>query len=146
MADILHRIAINAPPEKIVSAVSTNEGIRSWWTDDCEVAPRVGAVDVFRFHGGAVEFQFRVDELGPERIAWTCLPGANTPPEWPSTRVTFDLRKGANGATTLDFAHRGWASAQGELPQCNTVWGELMHRLKDTAEGKPRGSYFAAGA
>ena len=142
MTDILHRITIQAPPEKIVSAVSTDEGIRSWWTDECDVSPRVGAVDVFRFGGGAVVFHFRVDELGPGRVAWTCVPGEKTPPEWVGTEVTFEMQRLPEGKTRLDFAHRGWRSAEGELPQCNTVWGELMHRLKDSAEGKPRGAYF----
>jgi uncharacterized protein YndB with AHSA1/START domain len=146
MTDILHRITIQAPPEKIADAVSTADGIRSWWTEDCDVTPSVGAVDVFRFIGGAVEFHFRVDELGPKRIAWTCVPGEKTPPEWLPTKITFDMRPGADGTTQLDFAHRGWRSADGDLPQCNTVWGELMHRLKDSAEGKPRGPYFTGRA
>jgi len=146
MTDILHRITIQAPPEKIVDAVSTDEGIRSWWTEDCDVTPRVGAVEVFRFMGGAVQFQFRVDELGPERIAWSCVPAANTPPEWLPTKITFDMKRTPDGKTSLDFAHRGWRSAGGEFPQCNTVWGELMHRLKDSAEGRPRGPYFTGRA
>jgi uncharacterized protein YndB with AHSA1/START domain len=142
MTDILHRIRIDAPPEKVVAAISTADGIRSWWTEDCEVTPREGVTDVFRFGGGSIEFHFHVDELSNSRVAWTCVPAAKTPAEWVATRVEFGLRSDGHGQTTLSFAHRGWASAEGELPQCNTVWGELMHRLKAAAEGHPRGPYF----
>lgn len=97
---------------------------------------------MFRFGGGAVEFHFTVDTLSKDRVAWTCLAAPKTPDEWVSTRVEFDLRPRKDGGTLLSFAHRGWRSAEGELPQCNTVWGELMHRLKAAAEGAPRGPYF----
>jgi uncharacterized protein YndB with AHSA1/START domain len=141
-SDILHRITIEAPPERILQAISTEEGFRAWWTDDCAAVPRAGTVNVFRFHSGAVEFLFRVDELSPSRVSWTCLAGPKVPAEWVGTRVTFDLAPAEGGGTVLRFGHRGWRSVEGEYPACNTVWGDLMHRLKALAEGKPRGPYF----
>ena len=142
--DILHRITIDAPPEAILPAITTEKGFREWWTSDCEAVPAVGTVNHFRFHGGSIEFPFRVDELSPRRVAWTCLPGPKAPPEWVGTRVTFDLFGAPEDRTVLSFAHRDWPNADGDLPQCNTVWGDLMHRLKAAAEGHPRGPYFPA--
>jgi uncharacterized protein YndB with AHSA1/START domain len=143
MTDILHRIAIDAPPAKILPAVTTAAGFRSWWTDDCEAVPRVGSVNIFRFHGGAVEFHFRVDELTDRRLAWTCLAAPKVPEEWVGTRITFELSPAKGGGALLRFGHLGWRSTEGEFPACNTVWGELMHRLKASAEGSPRGPYFS---
>ena len=143
MADILHRIQVDAPPGKILPAITTSEGIRTWWTDDSEAVPRAGTVNLFRFHGGAVTFHFRVDELTPNRVAWTGIAGPKMPDEWVGTRITFDLSPEKNGGTLLRFGHLGWRSIDGEFPACNTVWGELMHRLKDSAEGKPSGPYFS---
>jgi hypothetical protein len=34
MADILHKIDIDATPDKVYSAVSSNQGLKSWWTTD----------------------------------------------------------------------------------------------------------------
>lgn len=143
MTDILHRITIGAAPAKILPALSTTEGFHRWWTDDCAAVPEAGTVNVFRFQGGAVEFRFRVDELTESRVAWTCLAGEKVPEEWVGTRVTFELSPDGNGATVVRFGHRGWRSTDGEFPACNTVWGDLMHRLKALAEGSPRGPYFA---
>ena len=143
MSDILHRITIDAPAEKILPAITTAEGFRKWWTDDCDAVPKVGSVNIFRFHGGAVEFHFRVDELSPTRVAWTSLAAPKVPEEWVGTHVAFDLSPADNGGTLLRFGHREWGSTEGEFPACNTVWGDLMHRLKESVEGKPRGPYFS---
>lgn len=143
MSDILHRIQIAAPRDRVMHAITTSEGFRAWWTDDCVAVPRAGTVNIFRFHNGAVEFHFRVDELTPDHVAWTCQRAEKVPEEWVGTRVTFDLAPAAGG-TLVRFGHLNWRSVDGEYPACNTVWGELMHRLKDCAEGKPRGPYFQA--
>ena len=34
MTDILHKIDIEATPAKVYSAVSSNQGLKSWWTAD----------------------------------------------------------------------------------------------------------------
>ena len=146
MADILHRIPTDATPEKILPLITTTEGFRSWWTDDCEAVPKVGSVAIFRFDGGVVEFHFRMDELAPQRAAWTCVAAPKVPAEWVGTRLTFDLSPARSGGTLIRFGHLGWRSIEGEYPACNTVWGELMHRLKDAAEGRPRGPYFTSRA
>ncbi len=140
--EILHRITIEAPAERILEAISTADGFRAWWTDDCAAIPRVGTVNLFRFYSGAVEFPFRVDELSTNRVSWTCLAGPKAPAEWVGTRVTFDLAPNEQGGTVVRFGHRGWRSVEGEYAACNTVWGDLMHRLKALAEGRPRGPYF----
>ena len=146
MTDILHRITVAATPVEIWPLVTTANGFRTWWTDDCEAIPKVGSVAIFRFDGGAVEFHFHMDELTPRRAAWTCVPAPKVPDEWVGTRLTFDLDPAAKARTVVRFGHLGWRSIEGEYPACNTVWGELMHRLKDSSEGRPRGPYFTSGA
>ena len=92
---------------------------------------------------GSVEFHFRVDELvDNKRAAWTCVAAPKVPDEWVDTRVTFDLDPTDDGGTVVGFSHTGWESVEGAYAQCNTVWGELMHRLRDYVEGNPRGPYF----
>jgi uncharacterized protein YndB with AHSA1/START domain len=142
MADILHRIPISAPGAKILPLITTSDGFRAWWTDDVEAKPEKGTIDRFRFHGGAVEFPFRVDEVSPSRVSMTCVEGPKVPAEWVGTRLAFDLLPAEAGGTDLRFAHSNWREADSNYMICNTTWGELMHRLRDAAEGKPRGPYF----
>jgi uncharacterized protein YndB with AHSA1/START domain len=141
MADILHRITINAATDRVFDALTVSEGLQSWWTQDSHATPEVGSVAVFKFLQGTIVFRMRVEELVPgKRVAWSCL---GDPQEWEGTQLTWELESTINGGTDLRFAHRGWASTEGEYPRCNTTWGHLMHLLKAYAEGKPVKPHFS---
>jgi len=43
MADMYHQVHIDAVPENVYQAISTEEGLKSWWTADTEAQPRVGS-------------------------------------------------------------------------------------------------------
>ena len=140
MSDILHRIQIGASPQEVYDAITTSEGLSTWWTTDSTHERSIGSVAEFGFHNRAVVFRMRVDELEPgKRVAWECL---GDDPEWKGTRVTFDLTR-KDDETVLDFTHSGWKSVEQAYPSCNAVWGFLMHNLKSVAEGKPTKPYFA---
>lgn len=141
MADILHRITIHAPPERVFEAITTQEGLKSWWTPDVIAQPRLGTIAEFGFHDHAVVFRMRIDEFRPQkRIHWTCVDG---PPEWKGTFVTFDLTPAEAGKTKLQFKHCEWRSVDGEFAGCNTTWGHLLVLLKEYAEGGSPALYFA---
>lgn len=134
MAEILHRITIQAPPERVYEAITTTEGLRNWWTREASARPEEGSVAVFKFAGGRVVFRMRIDGLEPgRRVVWTCIGDWE---EWPGTQVQWELEPDGKGGTVLHFAHRGWASTGKEYPVCNATWGHLMHLLRDYAEGR----------
>ena len=142
MAEILHRILISAPAERVLALIATAEGVREWWTPNVDAKPEKGFVDRFRFEGGSIEFPFRVDEVSPSRFAATCVEGPKVPPEWLGTRMEFDLLPGPSGRVDLRFSHSHWKRADEYFAMCNTTWGDLMFRLRDAAEGKGRGPHF----
>lgn len=142
MADSLHEIPIEAPPETVYDAWTTSRGLSSWWTKDSRAAGEVGGVNVFVFDGGNVEFHFRVDEQTPaESLRWTGVAAEKMPEEWVGTRIEVDLQ-GSGGTTRMRFGHRNWKSTKGMYCVCNTTWGELMYRLRDYCEGRGRGPLF----
>jgi hypothetical protein len=61
------------------------------------------------------------------------------------TRIVFRLEGRGSGAL-LRFTHGGWRSETDYFVSCSTTWGELMYRLKATAEGRSRGPLFLAGS
>ena len=71
--------------------------------------------------------------------AWFCESGQ----EWKGTLLEFLLARQPNG-TLLRFVHSGWEQETDYFISCNTVWGELLFRLKAAAEGHPRGPLFLA--
>ena len=66
MAEINHRVGIKASPEKIYKALTTNNGLAQWWTNDISGTGEVGSIIEFRFNGGGPDFD--ISELVPNKI------------------------------------------------------------------------------
>ena len=135
MSDILHSIPIAAPPETVFPLVATAQGLARWWAED--VSESDGAVEL-GFFKRQTSYRFRPQgHQAPRHAEWLCETGQ----EWSGTRLVFDLEPSAAG-TLLRFTHADWRAATPYFTSCNTVWGELMFRLRSEAEGKPRGPLF----
>ncbi len=61
MADIQHTLNINAPAESVYRALSTINGLASWWTSTTAGESTPGGVIDFRFNAHLV--RMRVDQL-----------------------------------------------------------------------------------
>jgi uncharacterized protein YndB with AHSA1/START domain len=139
MADMRHAIEIEAPPEKVYEALTTSEGLRSWWTGDSQAEAKVGSVAEFGFFNRETVFRMQIDKLRPKkRVVWSCVGG---PDEWVGTVLTWVLSRDGEG-TKLRFKHGKWRSTKGAFAHCNSTWGALMYRLKAYAEGKSPGPHF----
>jgi uncharacterized protein YndB with AHSA1/START domain len=106
MPNILHRLSIAPPPERVHQLAATREGIRQWWTGQ----PVAGDEDVggqpsvyFREPADAAAI-FEVEGRSLEQIVWRCV---NGPQDWIDTRITFALKPRSDGGTTLLFSHQG---------------------------------------
>lgn len=134
MPDILHRISIDAPATTVHPLVSTVDGIARWWTGrplegDADVGHRFGA-----FFGDAdtpaAVFETASDR--PDEVVWRVVEG---PDAWLGTLVSFELREGPGGGTTLLFTHGGWREPSEFMSGCSTNWGAYLTSLKQGAEG-----------
>lgn len=138
MPDIQHLIQIEAEPDAVYRAVTTEDGLRGWWTADVEAEAVEGGHAQFGFFKRATVYRMRIDRLEPpEELRWTCETGG----EWKDTTVEFRMQP-ADGGTKLTFRHADWREATDYYWSCNTTWGALMYRLKGVAEGKQPGPLF----
>jgi uncharacterized protein YndB with AHSA1/START domain len=139
MADLKHQIQIEAAPEKVFAAIATQAGLRTWWTADSVADERAGGKASFGFGRRATVFRMDIERLdSPARVTWRCTGGH---PEWEGTMFHWELApKGA--ATTLRFTHGNWKAESEYFAMCNSTWGELMHRLKDSVEGRNPGPHW----
>lgn len=131
MPDILHKLTIDAPPELVLSALTEQEGLGGWWTEDVLASPAVGSIAEFGFENRSVVNRMKVVAITPQRVEWECLAG---PTEWLGTTLTFDLEPAPNGQTTVRFAHRGWKEASDFFAHCNNKWGYFLASLKSLLE------------
>lgn len=138
MAEILHTLPIDAKPGKVYRAITEQDGLRSWWTRFSMAEPTVGYVNEFGF-GGEFKFLMRIDDLErDELVLWTCVGGHE---EWEGTQIAFRLEPFPDRkATLLRFAHTGWRSSDGVLPQCSYDWAQYLRSLKmyvERGQGTP---------
>ena len=125
MPDILHRVGINAQPDRVFQALTTIDGLRRWWAEETtgNASP-----------GGTIDFiftQMKVIEAAPgQRVLWHCIKG---PAEWIDTDVSFDLTW-KDGQTFVLFKHAGWKQPVEFMHHCSTKWGTFLLSLRDMLE------------
>ena len=132
--DILLGVEIDADAGKIYEALTTKEGLSSFWTSDSIAEPEVGSEARFGFAGAPVPLRMRVDTLEPGReVGWTCLGDF---PNWSDTRVTWSLSAGEHAATRVFFRHAGFPDEQPEyeFASVSYTWAVVLERLKELAE------------
>jgi uncharacterized protein YndB with AHSA1/START domain len=139
--DLIHHITVAAPADRIYRAITTEEGIRGWWTTDVVMGARVGDKAVFGFHKHSVTFEMRIVELTPSSVVrWRCE--ESNCPEWIGTTQEFRLEPQADGEVLVKFCHGGWQSDKGHCYPSNTTWGHLMVLLKNYVERGETNLYF----
>jgi len=130
MADILHRLSIDAPPERVYELIATPAGIERWWTG--HTVDGDGDKLSFSFGGPSPAACVKVTENTPEQIVWHVVEG---PPDWLGTDITFILRPTGEG-TTLLFSHHGWREPDEFMANCSSEWASYLIGLKAGVEGR----------
>jgi uncharacterized protein YndB with AHSA1/START domain len=135
MVDILHRIGITSSPDDVYAALTTVEGLASWWTEYTDGDGSVGGVLRFRFEPGG--FDMRVVEAEPAKLVlWEVVDG---PEEWVGTTIRFELSQ-EDEFTIVLFRHEGWREPVDFMYHCSTKWATFLMSLKqlvETGKGQP---------
>ncbi len=141
MFDIVHRIGIKAAPASVYDALSTIDGLASWWTNDVTGAATEGGKLTFSFRLPSGELKGSMvmavrEHREPTRVLWECVDG---PAEWVGTTISYDLID-EEGQTTVKFAHRGWREEVDFTAHCSMKWAVFLLSLRDyvqTGAGQP---------
>ena len=136
MPDILHRVGIDAEPHSVYGALTTIEGLRSWWQSCATGNPAKGGVINFGFCDMSV-LAGEPDKF----VHWRCVRG---PDEWIDTEVTFQLYW-KDSQTFVLFKHKNWKKPVEFMHQCSTKWAAFLFSLRDAVEhgtGRPEPNDF----
>jgi uncharacterized protein YndB with AHSA1/START domain len=152
MATIHHQIAVAVPVAKVYKAISTSEGIGTWWDKQTATETPDGLVLSHNPGPGHGEVQLRVVELVPnQRVEWECIsmhPTTSPASAWTGTRFVFELTEGesparrflcpnAARATTVDFRQSGYDETSEFAGFNNLAWGMVLQNLKQVVESTP---------
>src|SRR5262245_55035522 len=137
MATIHHQIEINAPVAKVYHAISTPDGIGTWW--DKQTATQTARGMVLAHNPGLEHgvVQLRVVELVPnQRVEWECIsthPASSPASAWTGTHFLFELTPRGN-STALDFRQTGYNEQSPFFEFNKNAWGEVVQNLKRVVE------------
>jgi uncharacterized protein YndB with AHSA1/START domain len=129
--DIGHEIKIKATPDRVYAALTKVDELKAWHSG--QVSGRGEAGGVLHIEGsGKPGFKWKVTELSPpQRVGWICTAG---PGDSVGTTVLFELTPADQGRTLVACTHAGWPGTHGNYRKCNTLWGVLLHHLKQYVE------------
>ena len=119
----------------ITDALTTKEGLSSFWTHDVVAEPEVDTEARFGFAGAPAPLVLRVDRIDPGReVAWT---QPRNFPHWDGTTITWSLSDGAEpGGTKVLLRQAGFPDDQPEWEFASVAytWATVLERLKLLAE------------
>jgi len=131
--DILHRVGIGAPVDKVFETLTTLEGNRAWWDANATGDARKGGVlTFFNSH------DMKVVEATPgELVKWKITRGCK---EWVDTEISFQLVQKQDQTFVL-FKHAGWREPVEFMHHCSTKWASFLtsslKALLETGKGRP---------
>jgi len=139
-------VEIAAPAAAVFGAITTETGLKGWWTTTCQAGGGVGSRATFHF--GKTYNIMLTEKLTPDReVVWKCLEqrheaaGLNRKDEWAGTRVKFKLVSRSAASTVLHFEHEGLTPQLECYQICEDGWGHFLKsslkQLVETGKGEP---------
>ena len=137
-----HSLAIAASPAAVYAALSTIDGLRGWWSQDCDGSTAVGDTIHFRF--GTCYKDMRVQRLEAGReVRWHCTrahveaDSVTRPDEWVGTEPVFRISAAGQGRPRLHLDHRGLAPSLPRHARCSPGPQHSLARLPHLLEPRP---------
>ena len=143
MSHFRQDLLLQASPAAVYAALTTKDGLRGWWSQDCEGQTHPGGVLTFRF--GPTHKGMRVERMEANReVRWRCV-GAHIAflektDEWVGTQIVFQLTPEGEGRTRLEFEHVGLVPSFECYELCDSGWKYFLASLQgfvETGRGTP---------
>ena len=137
MADMHHLVQVDgADPAAAYTALTTREGITSWWTSRAEVA---GDRLSMSFPDAPMTWDMRVTAAErPTTLEWDCTGG---PPGWAGTRLRWGVEP-TDGGAVVRFDHTGFPDVDDMFRVVTVGWAQMLLSLKAHLETGARKPFF----
>jgi uncharacterized protein YndB with AHSA1/START domain len=128
------QLGVGAPIADVVTALTTLDGLKAWWTPDVTGSPAPGGELTFRFGGPGTAM--RVEHADPSGlVVWTCT-ASEVFDEWVGTTVWFDVRPRPGGGSVVAFRHVGLTPDLSCFALCRSGWEQYLASLAGLVEGR----------
>ena len=152
MATIYHQVWINAPVAKVYEAISTGDGLSSWWAPHTSTETDAGLVLAHSPGAEHGDVKMKVlDTVQDRRVEWEIIsthPKRSPASAWTGTHIIFEITErenpgpwpgisnGGRHMAVLEFRHSGWDESSAYFGFCNFAWGETLLMLKQWCESQ----------
>jgi hypothetical protein len=125
MGDVLFTFDSDVAPDAVRRALTTTEGITSFWTDKADIPKEVGETLKLGFPEAPLPFDMLLAQSDDKVIIWRT---ATFPPPWVGTDIRWEI-SGGDGTSTVAFRHGTFAD-ETEEGRVAYVWGQVMVQLR----------------
>lgn len=130
MADIHHDFLIHGPAARVYEAITSPQGLDSWWTLRAAGEPVRNSTYEFNF-GENYNWQAIVLEVVPGfEISWEFT---EADADWTGTTLKITMRED-NGDTSVRFEHTGWPEPNEHFRITTFCWAMYLRLLKRYVE------------
>lgn len=130
MADICHDFPIKGSAAQVFAAISSPEGLNSWWSKTCTGTPCEGAEYDFGF-GPGYDWRAVVTQCLPDSVFEFEMTQADE--DWTGSRLNFKLG-GNESITNVVFRHSGWPQENEHFRISCYCWAMYLRHLKRYVE------------
>jgi len=138
----------DGPALAVYNALTTQVGIRGWWTECCVINPTEKSLAVFAFPYGNFFAVMKILTLKKNKLVeWKCTEcqhdaksGFRDLHDWVGTKISFQLKARGPRETQLIFTHHklGTLECHGA---CASIWayflGQSLRQMLRTGRGMP---------
>jgi len=139
MENYQQSLSIKASPAAIYAALTTIDGLRGWWTRDCEGGTAIG--DTLKFRFSLCYKDMRIVKLEQDsEVHWLCArahivaESVSLADEWVNTQVMFRMSDAGSGNTRLDMEHIGLLPSLQCHALCTNGWQHFLTSLQEFLE------------
>jgi hypothetical protein len=133
-------VQVHADPDRLFAILTSTEGQRATWTDDCEVSAERAR---FGFPGTPTQLRAEVTTEPGRLVRMRVTEGF---PHWGGSTWEWSLAPAADGGTDVLFHHSGLDGDYPELEfaRCAQTWARILDRLTHYADDGVVKPVFAA--
>jgi len=132
--DYTAELTVAAPCARVFSALTTPEGLATWWTPIVSGTLAPGTRFELGFPDSGATVELRVERARPYALVeWTCL-SHTAQSEWKGTTLEFRLLERGPDATALSFRHAGLDPTLGCYRVSKVDWRRTLRGLRESVE------------
>ncbi|MGG1674880.1 SRPBCC domain-containing protein [Neobacillus sp. NRS-1170] len=146
--DYQTKLSLPVSVEKLYDAVSSEEGVRHWWTEFANVGNEIGSMAEFRFPRAGFYVKAEITALKPNQLVeWKVVDsmhpeasGFSNLRDWEGTTILFEMDKVSDEESVLNFTHIGLSEELECYQACERGWNSYLASLKNLlvmGEGNP---------